>query len=139
MKPLLFAYGTLITGALEPDVRALLRRSCRIGEPARVEGLLLDLGAYPGALPLRGGWIHGRLIELRNPDRCLRAFDRYEGFRAEDPASSLYLRERVEARRESGPPVECWIYWLRRRPARATVIDGGDWVAYANSRLMRGR
>lgn len=130
MQQLLFAYGTLLTGALEPAVQQLLLRHCAPGPPARLPGQLLDLGAYPGAIKGGSGWIHGRLIALRRPERCWPLLDDYEGYDAAHPEQSLYLREPTTALGSRDERWECWIYWLRRPPRTAVAIPGGDWVAY---------
>jgi len=138
----LFAYGTLLSGALEPEVDVVLRRHCRLGPAATVAGYLLDLGEYPGALPARtpGQRVRGHLLELLAPARCLPLFDQYEGFDPAAPSASLYLRERVSATLdEDRERVDCWIYWLRRKPRAARIIPGGDWMAYVESRRRGGR
>jgi gamma-glutamylcyclotransferase (GGCT)/AIG2-like uncharacterized protein YtfP len=132
VRDYLFAYGTLLSGALEPQVRSVLKRHCRVGPKASVPGRLIDLGTYPGALVADAPdqRIHGRVIELLAPQHALPVLDAYEGYRAEAPRQSLYVRARVTAALEDGGTVECWIYWLTRPPRPLRLIPGGDWTAW---------
>lgn len=137
MKCYLFAYGTLLSGALEPQIAQLLRRQCRLGPRARIRGRLLDLGDYPGAVKTDAAddWVQGQLIELLTPARCWPLLDSYEGYSAEHPEGSLYLRERVQAQVLPGQAVlECWVYWLRRPPQGAPSVPHGDWQRYLTGR-----
>lgn len=135
MRTYLFAYGTLLSGALEPQISHLLARHTRPGPRARVQGRLVDLGEYPGALRGDAGeWIHGQLIELLAPQRCWPALDSYEGYLPQHPGRGLYLREEALARLDLGGSRTCWIYWLRRPPAGAALIEGGDWRRHLERR-----
>lgn len=130
MIPWLFAYGTLVTGALDPEVADLMRAYCRPGPSATVPGRLLDLGSYPGAV--KGmGTIRGQLIQLLAPKRCLALLDRYEDYSPAHPQHSLYVRELVRARTLAGRWQPCWMYWLRE--SRGHAIPSGDWRAHCGS------
>jgi gamma-glutamylcyclotransferase (GGCT)/AIG2-like uncharacterized protein YtfP len=130
MKCHLFAYGTLLSGALEPQITQLLQRHCRLGPHARIRGRLLDLGDYPGAVKTEAAdeWIYGRLIELITPARCWPLLDSYEGYSPEHPERSLYLRERVQTQLlPERTALSCWVYWLCRPPRGALGIPSGEW------------
>jgi len=129
----LFSYGTLITGALSRDIDELLARHCRSRREGWIRGRLVNLGAYPAALPAarRDERIYGQVLELDEPSRCLPLIDRCEGYDPRAPAKSLYVREFVRVNIASEPtPVHAWVYWLHQRPARARPVPGGDYRAY---------
>jgi gamma-glutamylcyclotransferase (GGCT)/AIG2-like uncharacterized protein YtfP len=97
----LFAYGTLLSGSLVPEIGRLLRRRVTSLGPARLRGRLHDQGGYPGLVcaPPGGGWVSGEMLELEDPLDTLARLDRYEGF---DPArahAGEYVRviRRVES------------------------------------------
>lgn len=135
-----FSYGTLITGALSPEIDELLGTHCVARWEAWVRGRLYDLGAYPGAVPAarRDERIRGQVLELRDAERILPWLDRYEGYDPRVPRKSLYLRERVRVTPEAdaGPaatPTEAWIYWLNQRPAGRRLIVSGDYRGYLSA------
>jgi gamma-glutamylcyclotransferase (GGCT)/AIG2-like uncharacterized protein YtfP len=141
VRDFLFAYGTLITGAPEPRVSAVVRRHCRMGQCAYVPGRLIDLGSYPGALKSNRPEqrIGGRIIELLAPERTLPVLDDYEDYRPDNPSHSLYVRKRTVAQLEDGGTVVCWIYWLARPPRKFRMVPGGDWQAWRTIRRPDSR
>ncbi len=126
----LFAYGTLLTGALDPAIDRLLACGVtRLGE-ARLRGRLHDQGGYPGLVEANGGWVHGKLLRLTKP--VLATLDRYEGFDPARPQAGEFVRvmRRVEVADES---IDAWVYLLNTRRARpGPRIVGGDWRRYRN-------
>ena len=128
----LFAYGTLLTGALDPALdRLLARGATRLGK-ARLRGRLHDQGGYPGLVndPAAGGWVRGELLALADPARTLVALDRYEGFDPARPQAGEFVRvmRRVEF---AGTGCDAWVYLLNVRRVRpGPRIVGGDWRRY---------
>ena len=92
-------------------------------------GLLYDLGAYPAAVPdpAAAGRIRGELAAVPEDPGLWALLDRYEGWRPEAPASSLFRRERCLARPAQGEPVTAWIYAYCRDPGGAPLLPDG-WV-----------
>ena len=93
--------------------------------PARVGGVLHDLGAYPAYVAGEGDVVvdlyrvrDGGLAEVLDP---------FEGFDPADPEGSHYVRERVDIR---GRRVTAWIYRYNGTPPPASVVESGDWVRY---------
>jgi len=125
---LLFVYGTLRREFAQHKV--LRRLHALYAGEATVQALLLDLGYFPGALPSKDSRkrVVGELYRLPNPTRAFLVLDHFEGYRPEGPASGLFLRAVTTARRANGDTVQAWIYWLKRRPARARLIPSRDYA-----------
>ncbi|WP_440997031.1 gamma-glutamylcyclotransferase family protein [Arhodomonas sp. SL1] len=125
-----FAYGTLITGALDREVEALLRRSLLARHPARLRGRLYDLGDYPAAVPTAHGREHimGELLVLTGGMATLAVLDAYEDHSPECPERGLFRRRRATVqRRDTGGRERALVYWYNAGLARARRIPGGDW------------
>ena len=131
----LFAYGTLLTGALDPAIDRLLARGiARLGE-ARLRGRLHDQGDYPGLVdgPAADGWVRGELLTLADPPRTLTTLDRYEGFDPARPQAGEFVRA-IRPVEYAGAVRDAWVYLLNARRVRpGPRIVGGDW------RRFRGR
>ena len=99
----LFVYGTLIPG--ESNYR-LIERHVRSARPGHIEGVLIDLGAFP-ALVAGDGIVRGVVLELDSEATAIT--DRLEGFHPGDD-HSLYLRKEVMAQIDDGEQVTAWTY-----------------------------
>jgi len=99
----LFVYGTLLPG--QGNYR-LIERHVRSTRPATIQGVLVDLGAFP-ALILGEGIVKGMLLEL--DDKAMAITDRLEGFHPGDD-QSLYLRKEVIVQLDDGQEVQAWTY-----------------------------
>jgi len=99
----LFVYGTLMRG--EGNYR-LIERYVRSARPATIEGVLVDLGAFPALIP-GDGIVEGMLLEL--DIKAMAITDRLEGFHAGDD-HSLYLRKEVSVQLDDGQEVQAWTY-----------------------------
>ena len=112
MPDILFIYGTLHPDRAPAAIAPVARTLTLIG-PATVRGTLLDLGTYPGILlnPNSPTEIPGHHFALPDPpNETWRALDRYEDFRPQDPAASLFLRVQTAALQPNGTKIPCWIY-----------------------------
>jgi len=127
LKTALFVYGTLRPGRAPRAVRAVVA-TLRPVATGRVRGRLYDLGEFPGAIldEAAPGLVHGDVVELSAVSPALAWFDEYEGFDASAPERSRFVRERCEAETAAGR-ISCWIWVLARAPARARVIESGEW------------
>jgi len=118
---LLFAYGTLRRGGRH---HRWIATSVRWLGPARLCGLLYDLGRYPGAQGSAdpAHVVHGDLFAVRaSPvERFLVGLDRFEG--------SEYRRERVEVTRADGRAVSAWTYLFASDPSGLRRIESGDFL-----------
>jgi gamma-glutamylcyclotransferase (GGCT)/AIG2-like uncharacterized protein YtfP len=116
----LFVYGTLLSGM---RLHETLADAHCLG-PAIIRGNLLDLGAYAGLVE-GDGVVTGEIYEVDRP--LLERLDQVEGFRADDPAGSLYLRKDARARRfADGTTVDAAAYYFPRATHAENRIACGD-------------
>jgi gamma-glutamylcyclotransferase (GGCT)/AIG2-like uncharacterized protein YtfP len=117
----LFVYGTLRAGA-HPMHEVLAEHAELVGI-ARVRGLLVELGWYPGLVQTRQErWVVGELWCSRRPTGVLHRLDAYEG--------DEYERCRTQVQLESGSTLEAWTYLYRGPIPAGRVIESGDWLLH---------
>lgn len=107
----------------------LSKRATLVGE-ATAQGLLFDLGSYPGAVHVAGSRsrIKGELYRLRGP-YALAVLDAYEGCGPGDPRPHLFRRQTTEVRLVgSGDSLGAWIYWYRGSIDGADPIPSGEYL-----------
>jgi gamma-glutamylcyclotransferase (GGCT)/AIG2-like uncharacterized protein YtfP len=117
---LLLLYGTLRRG--EPMFEQLgLSAALEFVAEATFPGTLYDLGDYPGAVA-GDGLVAGELHRIRDP-AILAALDEYEEFDPANPATSLFVRQRILI-----PEVgEAWIYLYNGSREHHPRIASGKW------------
>jgi gamma-glutamylcyclotransferase (GGCT)/AIG2-like uncharacterized protein YtfP len=128
----LFVYGTLMPG--ESNFRQI-EKYVIDQQPGTIEGILVDLGAYPALLE-GNGVVKGVVLEI-DAD-ALEITDRIEGYHPERNRC-LYLREEVVVQLESNEDVAAWTY-LFAKPDAITdcprlivdVIEGKPVFAWRN-------
>jgi len=129
MNEYLFVYGSLrSSGQVPKQIAHLANRFHRLGL-ATVRGRLYDLGQYCAAVldddaPLM---IQGELIELPSDGEVLAGLDRYEEIDPLDPANSLFVRKKTQARLADGSTQNAWIYVYNRPTGEAPSIESGDY------------
>lgn len=143
----LLLYGTLRHGSEYYEEFALDERLTLLGE-CTVEGLLYDLGEYPGlrleseatgdagsgdgdasqAGRAEPGLVTGECYRV-DDETVFPVLDAFEGYDPTDREGSLFVRRLV---RLDEPPVDAWTYVYNRDVGDATVIESGDWRAYAD-------
>ncbi len=101
----LFVYGTLMPR--QPNYRQIEDHACA-AQPGTIEGLLVDLGAFPALIPGHG-IVKG--VVLRMNREALEITDRIEGYHP-DRDRCLYLREEVVVRFEDGQEAVAWTYFF---------------------------
>ncbi|GIW85909.1 MAG: hypothetical protein KatS3mg108_0233 [Isosphaeraceae bacterium] len=123
----LFAYGTLMQG----ECRHWLVEQLGLIEvvPARVPGILMDLGRYPGLRLAEGAsdWVEGELLRLSDPEAALSELDDVEGFKGHGEDGSLYRRALVRAWDRSGAAHLAWVYIYVDDCTGAARIESGNW------------
>lgn len=125
MTELLFVYGTLRPTSGHPMAVRLAHAAAHRGT-GWFEGVLFDLGEYPGAVALPGGArVHGELFALAAADPLWAALDDYEDVRAGVAAFARVLLDVwSQANRVN---VRAQVYLYRGQTAGRRRIEGGDW------------
>ncbi|MBI3991639.1 MAG: gamma-glutamylcyclotransferase [Candidatus Lambdaproteobacteria bacterium] len=128
-----FVYGTLRRGAGHPMHETLARMSQFVGL-AHYQGVLYDLGPYPGAVrdPRGRSTVWGELYAVLPGQPLLSMLDRYEGCTSLDPKPHVFLRDRVTVTRDDGTVEQAWIYLYAGALTRARHIPGGDYLRRAS-------
>ena len=101
----LFVYGTLMPG--ESNYRQI-EDFVIDHKPGTIDGVLVDLGAYPALVP-GGGHVRG--VMLRMIGGALEITDRIEGYQP-DREHCLYVREEVVVHFENGQEATAWTYFF---------------------------
>ena len=133
MADLVFFYGTLMTpfnraGRLRVDEHLIYAGR------GTIAGALFDLGIYPAAVPASDARIWGEIYEMTHPSIVLQALDELEGYRADEPESSLYTRTLTRVTLEDGRVVDAWAYFYNGPLGRAERIPSGDYLEYLKVR-----
>jgi len=130
MIDLLFVYGTLRAGGRNDIAR--IQPAARYQGPARVRGLLYDLGAYPALLlDADGGWVAGELYQV--PERAWPELDALEEPVTPTRPDGEYFKITAAVELSDGSAQEAWVYTAN--PAVLTLdrlIAHGDWMRHAH-------
>ena len=92
----------------------------------RFDGVLYDLGRFPGAVP-GDGLVHGELLRLQDP-QVWAVLDPYEGYDADRKDESLFVRRRGTLREPADRAA--WVYWFNGDPTGHPKVSSGDWATY---------
>jgi len=133
MPELVFFYGTLMT----PFNRTgRLRIDEHLGYTGRgsIAAALFDLGIYPAAVPASEGRVWGEVYEMTHPAIVLQALDELEGYRVDEPESSLYMRALTPVTLDDGRVVNAWAYFYNAPLGRAERIESGDYLEHLKVR-----
>jgi len=120
----LFVYGTLLSSLKHP-MQKILRRCAKPVGPAKTEGRLYDLGAYPG-LKEGTGEVRGELYRITDLRRLFEALDRYEG--------REYRRTVKDVVTENGECVDAWVYLYLPPVRERRIIETGDYARFRGVR-----
>jgi gamma-glutamylcyclotransferase (GGCT)/AIG2-like uncharacterized protein YtfP len=133
VRELVFFYGTLMTPFDRPGRRRIEPFLTFLGRGS-ICAALYDLGIYPAAVPAGDGQVWGELYEVESPREVLDALDEIEGFRPNEPESSLYRREKASVMLEDGTAETAWAYFYNAPLGRAERIDSGDYLLHLRVR-----
>lgn len=133
MSELVFFYGTLMMPFNRQGRRRVDEHLVYTGR-GTIAAALFDLGIYPAAVPASDGRVWGELYEMSHPSIVLQALDELEGYRPEEPESSLYTRVLTPVTLEDGRVVEAWAYFYNAPLGRAERIESGDYLAHLKAR-----
>ncbi len=128
-----FFYGTLMTGF---DRRRRLGMDARMSFRGRgwIQAALFDLGLYPAAVPASDSKVWGEVFALDDAGTVLGALDEIEGFRPDDPDTSLYVRRLIPVYLEDGTSADAWAYFYNAPLGHAPRIESGDYLGYLRVR-----
>jgi gamma-glutamylcyclotransferase (GGCT)/AIG2-like uncharacterized protein YtfP len=129
MTDLVFFYGTLMSGFHRPG-RTRLDDVLRPRGRGWIHATLFDLGIYPAAIPAHDGQVWGEVHQMLDVDAVLAELDDIEGFRLEEPDTSLYTRQEVPVTLEDGRMATVWTYFYNAPLGRAQRIDSGDYLEH---------
>ncbi|MFI5160948.1 MAG: gamma-glutamylcyclotransferase [Sphingobacteriales bacterium] len=127
MNNKLFVYGTLLDDDNKYGI--YLRDNSKFFASANLEGILYDIGEYPGAILRPGGAdsIHGIILEMDDPSTILALLDMYEGFGEDQPQPNEFIRVLTEANTDKGP-VNCWLYTYNLPAEGLLPIENGKYI-----------
>ena len=124
MPGLLFIYGTLHPNRAPAEIADAARTLKPIGR-GTILGKLYDLGEYPGVV-LDGATceiISGEVFAIPDAE-TLAQLDRYEDYRLDDLANSLFLRVQTAVTLDTGLTEVCWVYvYNRELPPQSAKFD----------------
>ena len=125
----MFFYGTLMTGFKRPG-RELLDSKLRPAGRGWIAAALFDLGLYPAATPSADGRVWGEVHRMLDAEVVLAALDEIEGFRPNEPDTSLYTRIETSVTFDDGRVAAAWAYFYNAPLGRAQRIASGDYLEH---------
>jgi len=131
----LFVYGSLRQGFQNPFFE-YIRNHFNYIAPAKVKGVLYDLGAFPAGVPEERGEIIGELYAAKSEadfNWAIAQLDDYEGLHPVEGEFSLYRREEAEVIC-NGETILSWIYWYTGDLSNGRFIASGDVMDFVRSR-----
>ena len=133
MTEFVFFYGTLMAGfdrrrraGIDPKLTYMGRGS--------IQAALFDLGIYPAAVPAPEGLVWGEVYAMTEPEPILAALDDVEGYRPDNPDSSLYSRQQARVRMPDGSVEQAWVYFYNAPLGQAQRIVSGDYLEHVKVR-----
>jgi gamma-glutamylcyclotransferase (GGCT)/AIG2-like uncharacterized protein YtfP len=130
---LVFFYGTLMSGFKRPGRERIDSKLTPLGG-GTIRAALFDMGLYPAAVPAADAQVTGELHRMSDSDAVLHELDEIEGFRAEEPDTSLYLRAETAVTLEDGRTETAWTYFYNAPLGGARRIESGDYLDYLKVR-----
>jgi Uncharacterized conserved protein len=131
-------YGTLRKGLSSPAYE-LISRYFNLTGNAKVNGVLYNLGQYPGALPANSPFvIIGELYRIKDTglfDEAMARLDDYEGLVVGPGEIPLYRREIVTVY-AGNTTINAWIYWYNRPVTNEPLIECGNMLEYLNTKTI---
>lgn len=133
MAPLVFFYGTLMAGFDRRRRAGIDSKLTYVGRGA-IRAALFDLGLYPAAIPAPDGHVWGEVYEMTDPALVLSALDEIEGYSADDPDRSLYLRQQTEVVLPDGGLAPAFVYFYNAPLGKAPRIRSGDYLEHLKAK-----
>ncbi len=133
-----FVYGTLRRAHPHRMATFLAAHARHLGE-GTVEGLLVNLGSYPGLSVPGEIRVVGDLYEfgVATAEDGLAELDAYEGCSATDPRPHEYRKATIDVTLAGGETLRSGVYLLNGPPDRFERIESGDYLAWLEARGSR--
>lgn len=130
--PFLFVYGTLLYHAENIMSEYLSQKSSFHGK-GFIYGQIYKVDYYPGATydPSSSHQVFGDIVQLKNPQQVFEVLDHYEGYNANSPETSLFIREIIPVQIQD-KVIHAWVYLFNRPTEEYPVIESGN---YSESEL----
>ncbi|WP_461206214.1 GNAT family N-acetyltransferase [Clostridium sp. DL1XJH146] len=100
----------------------------RFYKEGEANGTMYDLGNCPGIVPNSNNIIVGQVFEVLD-SKAIEILDEFEGFYAETPTKSEYVRKRIKLNNEN---IYAWIYYYNRVVDNYAIIKSGSWIDNLN-------
>jgi gamma-glutamylcyclotransferase (GGCT)/AIG2-like uncharacterized protein YtfP len=130
---LVFFYGTLMAGFDRRRRAGIDSKLTYLGRGG-IRAALFDLGIYPAAVPASEGHVWGEVYEMTDAPTVLAALDDIEGYSADDPDRSLYVRQQTDVRLPDGRVAPAWVYFYNAPLGQAPRILSGDYLEHVKVR-----
>ena len=130
---LVFFYGTLMAGFDRRRRAGIDDKLTYVGRGA-IQAALFDVGLYPAAVPALEGLVWGEVYAMRERATVLAALDEIEGYRADDPDRSLYVRQETKVRLPDGAFAQAHVYFYNAPLGKARRIISGDYLEHVRGR-----
>jgi len=129
----IFVYGTLMAGFDRRRQAGIDTRMRFLGR-GWIDAALYDLGLFPAAIPAPDSRVAGELYEVVDDPSVLVKLDEIEGYRANDPDTSLYMRAQTTVTLESGAVETAWVYFYNAPLGRGERIESGDYLDHLRAK-----
>jgi gamma-glutamylcyclotransferase (GGCT)/AIG2-like uncharacterized protein YtfP len=124
-----FVYGTLMAG-FDRRRRAGIDTRMRFVGRGWIAAALYDLGLFPAAVPAPDCRVAGEVYEVVDDPSVLAKLDEIEGYRPNDPDTSLYVRAQTTVTLENGAQDSAWVYFYNAPLGQGQLIESGDYLAH---------
>jgi gamma-glutamylcyclotransferase (GGCT)/AIG2-like uncharacterized protein YtfP len=128
-KENLFVYGTLLS-AFNIPMHKRIRPFMEFSGWGTVQGILVDLGTYPGLLisDEPGNRVHGEIYRIRDATSLFALLDPYEGCGDSIPGPHEYIRRLRPVRMKNGQELHAWVYFYNLNSNGYPVIESGSYL-----------
>jgi len=128
---LIFVYGTLRKELVSP-MDKLLTRHCEFFAEAFMQGILYDVGGYPGVTQSvnPADKVYGELYKIQRATKLWPRLDHYEQCSNAFLKPYEYVRKKRPVLLENGEKVQAWIYLFNWKAAGLFRIHSGDYLRY---------
>jgi gamma-glutamylcyclotransferase (GGCT)/AIG2-like uncharacterized protein YtfP len=126
---LVFFYGTLMSGFKRRGRDRIESNLTPVGRGS-IRAALFDVGLYPAAVPAGDAVVLGEVHRMMDADAVLFELDAIEGYRANEPDASLYVRVETSVTLDDGRTETAWTYFYNAPLGNAPRIESGDYLDY---------